>query len=221
MPLAPLLTHFSQGVLIASRHQLILAAMQAMVDMTPSRAITLSATCAQALQSLKSSAYDLLICTQSLQSGSGVELAKEAKHLYPTLPILFFLTTRSEAAILKEADHYCNAVIAEWDLDHHESPLVACLRSLCQQDTTYRSPSIRHLLDTETPQLSEALTPREQTVLSLILSGQSNQEIAASLVLSLSTAKSYSRDVMRKLGVKNRQQAVLRAIELGLMDPQP
>ncbi|MFZ9463580.1 MAG: LuxR C-terminal-related transcriptional regulator, partial [Vulcanococcus sp.] len=68
-------------------------------------------------------------------------------------------------------------MIAEWDLDHHESPLIACLRSLCQQDTTYRSPSIRHLLDTETPQLSEALTPREQTVLSLILSGQSNQEI--------------------------------------------
>lgn len=49
----------------------------------------------------------------------------------------------------------------------------------------------------------------------------SNKEIADQLFLSPSTVKSYSRDVIRKLGVKNRQQAILRAIELGLLEQQP
>lgn len=221
MPLASLLSHFRQGVLIATSHQLILAAMQAVADLEAANVLSLTPTYAEALHSLKRRPYELLICTQALQSGSGIALVNEAKRLNPDLPVLFFLTTRMESAVLRQANLYCNALIAEWDLDHDELPLSACLNSLIQQNTTYRSPSIRHLLDAETPQLHEALTPREQSVLNLILAGQSNQEIARSLVLSPSTAKSYSRDVMRKLGVKNRQQAVLRAIELGMLDPQP
>lgn len=219
MPLAPLLNHFKEGVLVASRHQLMLAAMQAMAETAPTKQLMLTGTCNQALRALETRNFALLICTQSLQSGTGIELAKKAKTLYPNLPILFFLTIKMEALILKQADQYCNAVIAEWDLDHQESPLQASLEALLKQNRTYRSPSVRLLLEADMEDLTtESLTPREQSVLDLILTGCSNQEIAESLVLSPSTVKSYSRDVMRKLGVKNRQQAVLRAMELGFIE---
>ena len=224
MPLAPLLNHFKEGVLIATRHQLMLAAMQAMADATPTNGLKLTASCHEALRALESQNYSLLICTQSLQSGTGIQLAKKTRALYPELPILFFLTIRMEALILREADLYCNALIAEWDLDHQESPLQASLAALEHGKKPYRSPSIRALLeaeDQESKPATEPLTPREQTVLQLILTGHSNQEIAESLILSPSTVKSYSRDVMRKLGVKNRQQAVLRAMELGFLDTRP
>ena len=62
-----------------------------------------------------------------------------------------------------------------------------------------------------TPPLAEPLTPREEEVLRLLVSGASNHEIAAKLVISLATAKKHVSNVLGKLGVQNRVQAIARA----------
>ena len=64
--------------------------------------------------------------------------------------------------------------------------------------------------------LSEPLTVRELEVLSLIVSGLSNQEICNTLFLALSTVKGYNQSIFGKLEVNRRTQAVARAKELGL-----
>ena len=65
--------------------------------------------------------------------------------------------------------------------------------------------------------LSEPLTVRELEVLSLIVSGLSNQEICDTLFLALSTVKGYNQNIFGKLEVNRRTQAVAKAIELGLV----
>lgn len=65
--------------------------------------------------------------------------------------------------------------------------------------------------------LIDPLTERELEVLREIARGLTNQQIAAELFISLGTAKWYSSQIFRKLGVKNRTQAVARARELGLI----
>jgi NarL family two-component system response regulator LiaR len=57
-----------------------------------------------------------------------------------------------------------------------------------------------------------ALTPREQEVLALLVKGLSNPEIAAWLVISRSTAAAHVSNILSKLGVSNRAEAVSRAI---------
>ena len=64
--------------------------------------------------------------------------------------------------------------------------------------------------------LSEPLTVRELEVLSLIVSGLSNQEICNRLFLALSTVKGYNQSIFGKLEVNRRTQAVAKAKELGL-----
>ncbi len=59
------------------------------------------------------------------------------------------------------------------------------------------------------------LTPRETEVLSFLLKGFSNKEIANELGLQVVTVKLHVRGVCRKLGAKNRTQAALKAQELG------
>ena len=64
--------------------------------------------------------------------------------------------------------------------------------------------------------LLEALSPRELEVLKLMARGQTNHEITQSLFISIHTVKKHAQQVVRKLGVSDRTQAILVAIELGL-----
>ena len=65
--------------------------------------------------------------------------------------------------------------------------------------------------------LAEPLSRRELEVLPLIAEGLTNQEIAATLYLSLHTVKAHARNIYAKLGVSSRTQAVARGRELGLL----
>jgi DNA-binding CsgD family transcriptional regulator len=63
----------------------------------------------------------------------------------------------------------------------------------------------------------EPLSRREIDVLRLMADGQSNQEIAQVLIVALNTVKMHIKHIYRKLGVKNRVQAVAQARGLGLL----
>jgi len=65
--------------------------------------------------------------------------------------------------------------------------------------------------------LVEPLSERELELLRLLAAGLSNQEIADKLFIGLSTAKWHVVNILGKLGVKNRTQAVARARELNLV----
>lgn len=52
----------------------------------------------------------------------------------------------------------------------------------------------------------------------LVATGKSNAEIAATLVLSPETIKSHIAEILRKLHVRDRVQAVVYAFENGIMD---
>jgi len=55
--------------------------------------------------------------------------------------------------------------------------------------------------------LAEPLSPQEERVLRLLMAGQTNQEMARELVVSVNTVKAHLKNIYRKLAVKNRFQA--------------
>ena len=63
----------------------------------------------------------------------------------------------------------------------------------------------------------ERLSPRELEVLQLLTQGQTNREIAQNLTVSVSTVKIHVEHILAKLGVSDRTQAAVRAIQLGLL----
>ncbi|MFJ7212978.1 response regulator [Amycolatopsis sp. NPDC098790] len=70
-----------------------------------------------------------------------------------------------------------------------------------------------------TPAVLESLTERESEVLRLIAKGLSNREIAAGLVLSEQTVKTYVGRIFAKLHLRDRPQAIVLAYETGIVTP--
>ncbi|MGZ4737139.1 MAG: LuxR C-terminal-related transcriptional regulator [Acidimicrobiia bacterium] len=67
------------------------------------------------------------------------------------------------------------------------------------------------------PDTANALTAREREVLVLLAGGHSNREIASSLYVSLPTVKTHLAHIYAKLGAKNRNEALGRAVAAGLL----
>lgn len=108
--------------------------------------------------------------------------------------------------------------------------LVQAIRVVAAGDAIVAPSVTRRLLDKfaaflppadrqPTPALLERLTERELEVLRLIAKGMSNAEIAAELVVSETTVKTHVGNVLTKLGLRDRVQAVVLAYETGLVVP--
>jgi LuxR family transcriptional regulator, maltose regulon positive regulatory protein len=87
------------------------------------------------------------------------------------------------------------------------------IMDLLRQETARTAPEV--LYDREG---LTSLTRRELDVLALLASGKTNQEIADELVLAISTVKKHVANILGKLGVANRTQAVLLAKKLGWLE---
>jgi DNA-binding NarL/FixJ family response regulator len=87
-----------------------------------------------------------------------------------------------------------------------------------------QSPGVQpdHDLDPVPPvaPVAKAMTPRQREVLTLLVQGQSNKEIARNLGMPDSTVKVHVKAILQKLGVKNRTQAAIAAMRQGHIPAQ-
>jgi DNA-binding NarL/FixJ family response regulator len=104
--------------------------------------------------------------------------------------------------------------------------LVAAVKAVANGDAVLSPQVTRQLLDrvahrlpqASPPQSVAALTDREREVLQLIAGGLSNAEIAVALVVAEPTAKRHVSNLLGKLGLRDRVQAVIYAYENGLIE---
>jgi len=104
-----------------------------------------------------------------------------------------------------EADELCWAIKAAAAGQVQMSPAVAA----------------RLLREVPAPQHQEPLTERETEVLRELALGKSNKEIAAALVIAEKTVRTHVSNILAKLGVSSRTQAVLHAVRSGLVSLEP
>jgi DNA-binding NarL/FixJ family response regulator len=112
--------------------------------------------------------------------------------------------------------------------DVQPAELVDAIRVVAAGNSLFGPAATQRLVErfTQAPQAREtaspaldALTDRERDILRLLAQGNSNAELAERLYLSEATVKTHVSAILRKLGVRDRVQAVITAYEAGLVRP--
>ncbi len=67
--------------------------------------------------------------------------------------------------------------------------------------------------------MAERLTKREHEILILVVQGKANKEIARVLHISVKTVEYHVTNILGKLRAASRTEAVVKALEQGLLDP--
>ncbi|MGC5168185.1 response regulator [Luteimicrobium sp. DT211] len=101
--------------------------------------------------------------------------------------------------------------------------IVQAVRVVARGDSLVFPETVRRLAAGRTPsdtlRQDARLTDREAEVLRLVAAGMSNQEIANDLYLGVETVRTHVGNVLAKLGVRDRTQAVVRAYASGFVVP--
>ena len=172
------------------------------------------------LNKLESHAATLLLCTDLLESGSGISLVRRALALQPELKALILLQRPIARTILDAIEAGCHGICA---VQSAGTGAVAAALTAIDSDGQYLDPVISGVLHhsrlngSSRPLPLQDLTMREEDVLRGLCRGMTNEEIANDLVVSIETVKSHVSSLLRKLSAKDRTAAVVTAFREGLV----
>ena len=166
----------------------------------------------EAIERVKQYKPDVILMDIKMPKMNGIEAAQIITSEYPESRILA-LTSFTEP-------EQVNAIIQAGALgyilkDSTAEELINAIHQVAAGNLFIPKEMARSFFAQEQPSPKKAikLTDREQEVLALLVTGQTNKEIAEALYLSEVTARFHVSNIIHKLGVKNRGQVLKQALE--------
>ncbi len=214
-------------VLIADDQPLLRHSLAILVDGDPGlTTVARAGTGTEAVHLARQSRPDVILMDIRMPGGDGIEATREITS-DPRL-------TASRILVLSmyELDEYVYGALragASGFLlkDAHPGELLDAVRRTHAGESLFAPAILTRLVDhyvsrpaaIPTPDL-RMLTERETEVLLLIAQGLSNQEVVATLAISIKTVKTHVGNLLAKLHARDRAQLVIAAYESGLVGPR-
>ena len=209
-------------LVIADDHELARAGLRAML--TGQRGLEVVGEAVngrEALALCRRLQPDLALIDVRMPEQNGLATCRAIKEECPAMSVIL-ITIHENPEYLLEA---LKAGAAGYVLkDISQGELITAIKGVLRGESILNKELVILLLrrmasDTSSQEelLARRLSPREREVLRLLTHGQTNREIAQNLIVSVSTVKIHVEHILAKLGVSDRTQAAVRAIELGLL----
>ena len=214
-----------QRILLVEDHTSFRQTLAYLFDQQPDfRVVAQAGTLIEARRAMEGSEADLGVIDLSLPDGEGTGLIAELRDANADFAALVL------TASLDRANH-ARAVEAGAAGVLHKSAdvdvILDATRRLGEGETLFSQDELVELLrlagqnreeELEARVSIEQITPREREVLRSLAEGLSNKEIAAKLHMSVDTERTHMMNILNKLGVHSRIQALLFAARHGLVE---
>lgn len=180
------------------------------------------ATC---LEKLEQTQPDIILMDIDIPDINGIEATRIIKEKYPKIKVIIFTSSEHEEHILAAlAAGACGYVLKNNHADLkkivktvEEGVFWMDLKSAKAAFSILPSPKIEEIENFyEDKELKNTLTQRELEVLKLMAQGKTNSQIASEIIVSTNTAKAHVGNILSKLEVKDRVQAVVKAMRANL-----
>jgi len=208
-------------VLVVDDHPIVRQGVRSLLSAFPDIEVVGEAeTPMAALAQLDSLHPDVVLLDVRLGEANGVEVARQVRRTHPDSRVVILTTYDDDEYLFGALQAGAHAYLLK-DVALDELPAV--IRAV-HAGQRLLSPLLVDRVLTQFQQLAEAkllqetgLTLEEQQLLKLMADGLTNRDIAARLNFSEITVKKKVQDILEKLGVANRTQAVALAIRRGLI----
>ena len=181
------------------------------------------ASCAQeAYDKLALEDIQLVVMDLGLPGINGVKATQEIKKMYKNLKVIILTSHNEEEEVIKCLEAGISAYCSK---DIKPDKLIELVRDILKGNLWFDSTVSQYVLNTKRTGNSSKqkkddvynLTLKEKKVLSLLADGNSNQQIAKKLNISVNTTKVHVCNILQKLSVDDRTQSAIKAIKENIL----
>ena len=216
-------------IVVADDHPLIREALTRTIDEQPDlEAVAEASDGLEALEFCRRIQPELVLMDVLMPRMDGLEATRHIKREFPRTSVLV-LTASENPNHLSEALKAGAAGYVQKGATTQET--IGAVRKVLEGESSLdqelATQLLKRLMEDPKPQpngrakgesLLGLLSAREREILGMVARGYTNQQIARTLLISVSTVKKHVRSIICKLGVSDRTQAAVRAAEMGVLD---
>ncbi|HEV7896381.1 MAG TPA: response regulator transcription factor [Planosporangium sp.] len=172
-----------------------------------------AASAAEAERLVEETRPHVITIELTLPDADGITTAGKLRVIRPDLGVVLLTASNDDALLYRALDAGLSAYVTK---SAPVSAVLAAVRHAAAAPTSFTAPGLRTALTRRQAQ-SSLLSPRERQVLLLMRDGTSLPAIATHLQVSEATVKTYVSRLYSKLRVNNRAQALMVAVNQGLL----
>jgi DNA-binding NarL/FixJ family response regulator len=207
-------------ILVVDDHVMFATSLALALEQEPGLSVLGTAsTLAEARRWVATSPPDVLLIDHRLPDGYGVAALPELKRLAPAMRVVLMSASVDDAALVRAIESGAAGFLSK---SASIDELVHAIRSAAAGEVLVSPALLARLL----PRLSRdrlgigtELTPREVEVLEVLAGGLSNSDIAAELGISVNTVRNHVQNILAKLSVHSKLEALAVAVREGIIDP--
>jgi two-component system response regulator DevR len=211
-------------VLLVDDHQLLTGALRALLEREPDIAVAGVARTVEEARRLARQRVDVVLMDYRLPDGTGAEATRTIKARWPTARVIMLTGVADDETLLESIQAGADGYLTK---DRAVDEVVAAVRAAHAGETllprSVLASIVRRVAQAreqaqETPPV-EPLTPREMEVLRALTEGLSSREICDRLVITPNTLRTHVQNIMGKLHVHSKLEAVAFALRHRLVEP--
>jgi DNA-binding NarL/FixJ family response regulator len=160
---------------------------------------------------------DVVIMDIRLPDGNGLDAVRKLRGDNPALGIVVLTMYAGDEYLFGALEAGASAFVPK---DAPADDVVAAARHAAASPDAFSAADLASAMKRRLAPSGPQVSPREKEVLALLADGLAVAQIAKTLYISESTAKTHISKLYDKLGAGNRAQAIMAAMRMGLIKPQ-